>query len=94
MISITQSDLKRVGRGNGIYANSTSLSRRNPINKKKILPFSCKICIEKQVSTTGRTKHFRTVNQIHGHCSFDHKMEDYKPYLIQLVENIFSGRLK
>ena len=90
---ISQSDLKRVGKGNGKYSPEISLQRRNPINKKKILPFSCKICIEKQVSTTGRTKHFRTVNQIHAHCSFDHSNENYKPYLLQLVENIFHGRL-
>lgn len=93
-MSISQFDLKRVGKGNGVYENSINLQRRNPINKKKIKPIFCKLCIEKQVSTTGRKATFRKINEIHAHCSFDHSNENYKPYLLQLVKDIFHERLK
>ena len=93
-MSITQSDLKSVGRGNGKYSPEISLQRRNPINKKKFKPMFCKLCIEKQVSTTGRKATFRKINEIYAHCSFDHKGENYKPYILQLVEDIFLGKLK
>ena len=93
-MSVILSDLKRVGKGNGIYENSIDLQRRNPINKKKIKPIFCKLCIEKQVSTTGRKATFRKINEIHAHCSFDHPNENFKPYLISLIKDVFYGRLK
>jgi hypothetical protein len=87
-------DLKTVGKGNGEYHNSINLQRRNPINKKKFTPTLCKFCEEKQISSKGRKKYWTSINPLHGHCSFDHRNENYKSYLLELVNDIFHGRLK
>ena len=86
-MSIIVSDLQRVGKGNGKYIPSLDLQRRNPLNSKRVLPFQCRLCFKPRT-------YFKTINEIHGHCSYDHSNENFKPYLIQLVEQIFYGGLK
>jgi len=85
---------KSVGTGNGEYQKRFDLQRRNPINKKRIKPILCKLCKEKQQSSSGRKKYWTTINQLHGHCSFDHRNENFKPYLMELVNDILHGRLQ
>ena len=86
-------DLKTVGKGNGEYHNSINLQRRNPINKKKITPILCKFCEDSVTSSKGRKKYWTTINQLHGHLSYDHPNLNFKPYLSGLVDDIFHGRL-
>lgn len=93
-MSLITSDLKTVGKGNGKYNISTNLQRRNPINKKKINPILCKFCEDSVTSSIGRKKYWTTINQLHGHCSYDHSNENFKPYLSKLVDDIFYGRLR
>ena len=86
--------LKRVGSGNGKYYPTINLQRRNPLNKQKISPQLCKFCEEKQPDSIGHKKYWNVVNKLHGHCSYDHATENFKPYLIELVTDVFHGRLK
>lgn len=86
-MSIIISNYKRVGKGNGKYSPSLSLSRRNPVNSKRVPPFKCKLCWKPRST-------FKTINQIHGHLTYEHNSEDFKPYLFGLVKKIFGETAK
>ncbi len=84
-------DNKRVGKNQ--YKISKFPQRRNIVYKQRISGVICKFCEEKQKSSKGRKKKWRSLNSLHGHCSFDHRNEDYKDYLINLAEKIIRGVL-
>ena len=91
------SDLKNVKKSRkiAVYKISKIPHRQNPAYKLKLKNgIPCKLCIEKQQDTTGHPKIYRSLNSLHGHCSFDHFNMDFKDWLISLAEKIISGELK
>jgi len=73
------------------YSPSNKLQRRNPICKLQFTPILCKFCEQNQQSSRGRKKYWGTINKLHGHCSFDHSTENFKEYLEELVDKIWSS---
>ena len=82
-----------LGKGHGTYQVYANLQRRNPINQKRITPILCKFCEEKITNSRGRKKYWTTINQLHGHCSYDHSNENFKQYLLELVETVLQEEL-
>lgn len=75
------------------YLPSRNPQRRNPIYCKKISPIICNFCEEKVTSSLGRKKHFRTLNQLWAHYSFDHYNFDFKPEIMKLADQVIAGEL-
>jgi len=76
------------------YPPSNKLQRRNPICKVRFKPILCKLCEEKQKDSRGRKKYWNSINRLWGHCSFDHKKENFSEYLVNLAEKILRGDLR
>lgn len=69
--------------------------RRNPVFKLRLEnPVPCLLCEERQQSSAGHKKTYRSLNSLHGHLSFDHYNFNFKDYLIELAQKIISGELK
>jgi len=54
----------------------------------------CFFCEEKVKCTIGRKKQWRSLNELHGHCSYEHKKLNFKDYLMNLADQIIKGELK
>ncbi len=84
----------KLGKGNGCYQKDVNLQRRNPLCKQKFRKGQlCFFCEKAVKDSRGRKPYFWSVNKLHGHQSWEHVSEDYRPYLLGLVEKINKGEL-
>jgi len=90
-MNLKLSENKRVERQ---YKISKLPQRRNPVYKQKLEnPIVCKFCDETIKDTTGRKKKWRSLNELHGHCSYEHIDQDFRNWLIGLATQIIKGDL-
>ena len=91
MFSVKLSNNKRVEKK---YKISKFPQRKNPAYKQRLEnPIICKFCNENVKGTTGRTKLYRNLNSLHGHCSFEHQDQSFRIWLIELASQIIKGDL-
>lgn len=76
-----------------IYNPCRNPQRRNPTYCQKISPILCKYCKENVKGVKGRNSYYRTLNQIWAHFSYDHYNIDFKPYLMDLADQVIEGEL-
>jgi hypothetical protein len=76
------------------YQKSRLPQRRNPIFIQRLDGVQCKYCIISTRNSKGRKKYYHSLNQLHGHLSYDHRTEDFKEYLMGLADLVISGNLQ
>jgi len=74
------------------YKISKFPQRRNSVYKLKLEnAIICIFCEKKVKSSKGRTKKWRSLNSLHGHCSFEHFGENFIDWIIGLAQEIING---
>ncbi len=76
------------------YKASRLPQRRNPTFIQKLEGIQCDYCIFNTVDSKGRKKYYRSLNQLHGHLSYDHRTEDFKEYLMGLASQVITGEIQ
>lgn len=78
-----------------IFKPSIFPQRNNPVYQFEFEePVLCFYCETKVTSSRGRKKKWTSLNKLHAHCSYDHKTENFRDYLIGLATKIIKGELK